>query len=317
MSLFASEYIPLPPSQQRRSSVDIRGQSVNSDILVALLDRPGEMHALTARNTHFYTALKNYITETQGADAWLRFQEIVYAPREEIPDREWINAISAFLSHNPVFLSKFKESVGYEDDDDYHSEEDEDSSPLPSPRQSYYYYDDDDEGVVGKRRRSRQSSGGGGASRSSMMRPPPTYECLLALRDYPNIQARLPLMCPAYFRKARQLMSLAPSASRSNAVRRNSILEEVDVMDDSTGGDDEQRFNMCDQDSEGPYEHFCQVVCTTRQEQPDDEAWLDAIVESLDGWPQLLDDLEQIAMSLDAQDDDEQQQQQGSPDAYI
>ncbi|KAI7885575.1 hypothetical protein K492DRAFT_171574 [Lichtheimia hyalospora FSU 10163] len=295
MSLFASEYVPLP--SQRRSSVDIRGQSVNSDILVALLDRPGEMHALTARNTHFYTALKNYITETQSADAWIRFQEIVYAPREEIPDREWMNAISAFLSHNPVFLSKFKESVGYEDDDSYNSEEDEEPSPLPSPRQSYY------EGI-GQRRRSRQSSGG-----SRMM---PTYECLLALRDYPNIQARLPLMCPAYFRKARQLMSLAPSASRSNAVRRNSILEE-DVMDDSTGADDEQRFNMCDQDSEGPYEHFCQVVCTTRQEQPDDEAWLDAIVESLDGWPQLLDDLEQIAMSLDAQEDEEQ----GSPDAYI
>ncbi|CDS13317.1 hypothetical protein LRAMOSA05496 [Lichtheimia ramosa] len=289
MSLFA----PLP--SQRRPSVDIRGQSVNSDIMVALLDRPGEMHALTARNTHFYTALKNYITETQGADAWLRFQEIVYAPREEIPDREWMNAISTFLSHNPVFLSKFKESVGYEDDDDDNSQEEDELSPLPSPRH-------EDTMMPPERRRSRQSSGG-----SRMI---PTHACLLALRDYPNIQARLPLMCPAYFRKARQLMSLAPSASRSNAVRRNSILEE-DVMEDATGADDEQRFNMCDQESEGPYENFCQVVCTTRQEQPDDEAWLDAIVESLDGWPQLLNDLEQIAMSLD------ENEEQGSPDAYI
>lgn len=102
----------------RKCSIDIHGKSVSNDILVALLDRPVEMKQLAARNSQFYEAIENYITETQGNFAWQKFQDIVYKPREKLPDRTWINQISQFLAHNQVFLTKFKESVGYEDDEE-------------------------------------------------------------------------------------------------------------------------------------------------------------------------------------------------------
>lgn len=102
----------------RKSSIDIHGQSVNSDILVALLDRPVEMKQLASRNSQFYEALEYYITETQGNMAWKKFQDLVYKPREKLPDRAWMNQISQYLVNNPIFLSKFKETVGYEDQDE-------------------------------------------------------------------------------------------------------------------------------------------------------------------------------------------------------
>ncbi|KAI8985922.1 hypothetical protein BDB01DRAFT_786877 [Pilobolus umbonatus] len=103
--------------------VDIYGQRVSADILVAMLDRPKEMRELVSRNSQFYEVLEHYISETQGQLAWERFQEIVYKPRQKMCDRVWMSYITHYLSHNPVFLTKFKEIVGYTDDeeDDYHN----------------------------------------------------------------------------------------------------------------------------------------------------------------------------------------------------
>ncbi|KAI8079602.1 uncharacterized protein B0P05DRAFT_541300 [Gilbertella persicaria] len=107
-------------------SIDIHGQPVNSNILVALLDRPGEMKGLALHNSQFYEALEHYITETQGSQTWQKFQDIVYKPREKMSDRVWMHQISQYLAYNPVFLTKFKEIVGYEEHEDY-----------PSPPSSY------------------------------------------------------------------------------------------------------------------------------------------------------------------------------------
>ncbi|KAI8973300.1 hypothetical protein BDF20DRAFT_881613 [Mycotypha africana] len=98
--------------------IDIDGRLASADILVALLDRPAEMKDLVLRNKSFYETLENYITETQGSEAWQHFQDILYKPRERLPDRIWMNQISHYLAQNPVFLNTFKESVGYDDDDD-------------------------------------------------------------------------------------------------------------------------------------------------------------------------------------------------------
>ena len=414
-------------------SIDIDGQLVSSDILVALLDRPGEMKGLATRNSQFYEALEHYIAETQGNLAWQRFQDIVYKPRDKLPDRQWMNQITHFLVHSPVFLTKFKESVGYQDDEEfvstpstpsfvppikltssqstgsintigsngggggggggrrrsrrlssmslgdaldfnddndtvlfddapkvtegmfasedqfyhqcqqqnipavgfggrrrrssYHSiqsephptfveskidevdeanievearEEDEDSDHLADLLDSED--DDDDENNDANNLRimnDRIKDIGAGSSTPTGKGRSSRNFCdmdLIKLRDFPNFQARLPQTHSTYFRKAKQLLSIAPSSRRFSAtVRRNSILE--DAMPPSPVTElDEPRFQTCSEtdgeDMDG--NNLARLVCTTRKQQPDDIAWLNSIMEALAGWPELIDSLHEI-----------------------
>ncbi|KAL7334404.1 hypothetical protein PS15p_200037 [Mucor circinelloides] len=419
-------------------SIDIDGQPVSSDILVALLDRPSEMRGLAACNAHFYEALEHYITETQGKDAWKRFQDIVYKPRDKLSDRSWMNQISHFLAHNRIFLTKFKESVGYEDDEVSVSTSDY-TANAPStlfvpPRKLTSSQSTSSINTIGSnhnggggggRRRSRRLSsmslgdaldyndqdsisfedapkvtegmfptedqfyhqyqqqnvpaggfGGGRRRRSSyhsiQSEPHPTFVeskidevdeanievdaqesdqesdhladlldseddddkededtdhlknssdrikdigagsstptgrghssrnyCdmdLIKLRDYPEFQAGLPQTHAAYFRKAKHLLSIAPSSRRFTAtVRRNSILE--DAMPPSPVTElDEPRFQTCsetdEEDADG--NNLARLICTTRRQQPDDIAWLNSLMEALAGWPELVDRLHEI-----------------------
>ncbi|KAI8142863.1 hypothetical protein BJV82DRAFT_614598 [Fennellomyces sp. T-0311] len=301
MSLFAEQQPSnIHSSQQprRRSSAEIRGQSVSSDVLVALLDRPQEMRILASRNPHFYLALENYITETQGLDAWVQFQDIAYAPREDLPDRDWMAAIAKFLSQNPVFLTKFKESVGYFDEDDGDSQATSDEEEIATSSGG------EDEFATMVREHGYNEDAPPPRRKSSQLMhpalvvtqppPPPPRPVLLTLRDYPDIQTRLPLMCPAFFRMARQRMAGPPASKRNSVHRRNSILE-----DDFENGEGEEhlRFSFCDQ--EESYENFVDAVCATRHNLPDDQIWLRNVAESLDGYPELLDDLREIAVSLE------------------
>jgi hypothetical protein len=417
-------------------SIDIHGQSVSPNILVALLDRPGEMRGLASGNPHFYEALEHYIVETQGNHAWQKFQDILYKPREKLPDRAWMNQITHYLSHNHVFLTKFKESVGYEDEEDTlptnnyttattgapfsHSykltssqstgsigttgsggggrrrsrrlssmslgdaldfnEEDtilvEDAPAVPegmfaTEDQFYHQYhqqqqqqqqqpnggfgrrrrssyhsiqsephptfveskidevdeanieveaqpeeeesdhladlldssDDDDDDVNDindvRNMRDRAKDIGAGTStpagRESSSRGYTDMD-LLKLRDYPNFQANLPKTHASFFRKAKQLLSIAPSSRRFSAtIRRNSILE--DAMPPSPVTElDEPRFQTC---SENEEEHedggnLVRLICSTRRQQPDDIAWLNGVMEALAGWPELVDRLHDI-----------------------
>ncbi|KAI8875975.1 hypothetical protein K501DRAFT_338385 [Backusella circina FSU 941] len=110
-----AESIERQCSISSNGSIDLQGQYVSNDILVALLDRPNEMRDLVTRNNQFYDALRHYITETQGETSWTKFETVLYKSREQLPDRVWMTSISHFLTHNPVFLSKFKETVGWEE----------------------------------------------------------------------------------------------------------------------------------------------------------------------------------------------------------
>lgn len=352
------------------------GQVVGQDILVALLDRPNEMKDLMSRNGQFYNTLENYITETQGSVAWQRFETILYKSREKMTDRSWMANISLFLVHSPVFMSKFKEIVGYREDDD---------EQLPTRRLST-------SSVGGRRRGSRRysnmsfqdvfesnqeklmfeerSSFADGMfeqqqfyqqpnvtrRRSScysiqsephptfidfkideldeaqvngdsedddhledlledsdddddVMAPPDleqnTYgqhrrprshenTDLLALRDHPSFQANLPSTHGNFFRKAQQLVSFSPSSSHFMATaRRNSILQdEIPSSPVATGG--EPRFQICADAEEEAHGGLAGLICATRREQPDDIVWLDSVMEALEGWPELIDQLHEI-----------------------
>ncbi|CEP12183.1 hypothetical protein [Parasitella parasitica] len=405
-------------------SIDIDGQPLSSDILVALLDRPTEMKGLAACNAQFYEALQHYITETQGSQAWQRFQDVVYKPRDKLPDRPWMNQISHFLVHNPVFLSKFKESVGYQDDEEvvfapatstsfvlphklsssqstgsissmasaggagrrrsrrlssmslgdaidyynddtlsledapkvtesifpgedqfYHQHQQQNTSTGRRRRASYHSMqsdphptfveskidevdeanievdageedeesdhladlldsedednDQDDEAANLKSVNDRIKDIGAGSSTPTGRGRGARNYCdmdLIKLREDPEFQARLPLTHAAYFRKAKQLLSIAPTSRRFSAtVRRNSILE--DAMPPSPVTElDEPRFQTCSEtdgdDTDG--NNLARLICTTRRQQPDDIAWLNSVMEALAGWPELVDRLHDI-----------------------
>lgn len=401
-------------------SIDIYGQSVSPNILVALLDRSIEMKGLVSGNAHFFEALENYIVETQGTPAWQKFQEILYKSREKLPDRAWMNQITHYLSHNPVFLTKFKEIVGYEDEDmpsnnyttglaatssqstvsinttgsgggrrrsrrlssmsvgdvlDFNDEDTihiEDAPKVPdgmfaSEDQFYHQYHHQQHqqlpnGGFSRRRRSSYHSiqsephptfveskidevdeanieveertedeesdhladlldssddgndmddtndprnlvnrakdiGAGTSTPTGRGHSSIGYTDmdLIKLRDYPDFQASLPQTYASFFRKANQLLSVAPSSRRFSAtIRRNSILE--DAMPPSPVTEmDEPRFQTCSENEEHPDGgNLAQLICCTRRQQPDDIAWLNGVMEALAGWPELVDRLHDI-----------------------
>ncbi|ORY94026.1 hypothetical protein BCR43DRAFT_352748 [Syncephalastrum racemosum] len=311
---------PVASGERRKSSIDIRGRSIQADVLVALLDRPHEMQSLMQRNKAFYGALQNYIQETQGEKAWRDFHDILLSPREDIPDRAWIATLSVYLQHNPVFLTKFKESIGYDVEEAEEGSEDEDDSEdsmismesdhmFPNQAHSEDDLEDAEIPPPPPRRKSLLSTHMMHPAATSPIRPMSgnyfhtSRRPILLLRDVPELQARLPVYYPEFFRRARAQMSMAPNASKlSRDARRNSILEEdADILVEE--GD--PRFNTCEQDHLDSFDRFVRAVCTTRRQQPDDNAWLQEVLESLEGWPDLLDELYDLGASLDERQDSE------------
>ncbi|KAI9006640.1 hypothetical protein CLU79DRAFT_565907 [Phycomyces nitens] len=271
-------------------SVSIQGQSVSPNILVALLNRPREMQDLAVRNAFFYEAIESYIRDTQGDSEWESFQHIVYAPREEMPDRVWMASITDYLGHHPAFLGKFKESVGYqssssegededdEDDGDDEAEDDVDDQvqvPKRAPKlnlQPYrrhshnhvHYHPMQSEPhpsitspTLREEGESRGSEEGG------------LVAGLVALRAHPDIQVQLPELYPAFFQRAHRCM--------------NSCIMSMDTP----------RFQTADT-SEDSFEPFITLISTTRRQQPDDGAWMESILEILKCWPELIDELSDI-----------------------
>lgn len=371
----------------RKCSIDIHGQSVSSDILVALLDRPVEMKQLAARNSQFYEALQLYITETQGEPAWQKFQDLVYKPREKLPDRAWMSQISQYLAHNSIFLSRFKNTVGYEDqnendftsaphklstssstgsssrrsrrlsnmnlgdilDHDEDSVLEEDAPNVPEGmfaneeqfyqqqsnrrrRSSYHsiqsephptfvdskidevdevedrqdnYHGGDESDHLGDLLDDNSSDDDDdqnrakdiGAGYSTPHHVTHTYadKDLIKLREHPDFQANLPYAHPAFFRKAKQLLSLGETEHHFSAmIRRNSILE--DSMPPSPVTElEEPRYQTCYSEEQDDAEcQLTRLICCTRRKQPDDVAWMNGVTEALAGWPELIDRLHDI-----------------------
>ncbi|KAF9953081.1 hypothetical protein BGZ72_005713 [Mortierella alpina] len=94
------------------------------DMLVALFDRPLEMQALVAMHSDFF----GLINSSLSSSARDRFKALLFIPRTELSDREWMGAIVDLLcSLPPCLLEKFKGIVGWVGPD---GDEDEDENVL-------------------------------------------------------------------------------------------------------------------------------------------------------------------------------------------
>ncbi|KAF9930286.1 hypothetical protein BGZ67_005881 [Mortierella alpina] len=94
------------------------------DMLVALVDRPLEMQALVAMHSDFFGLVNSSLSKT----ARDRFKALLFLPRTDLSDREWMGAIVELLcSLPPCLLEKFKGIVGWIGPD---GDEDEDENVL-------------------------------------------------------------------------------------------------------------------------------------------------------------------------------------------
>ncbi|KAG2171638.1 hypothetical protein INT43_008364 [Umbelopsis isabellina] len=277
-TLYASPVNAYPEDEQwqgrkgRSNSklVDIRGRAVGDSVLVALLERPRDMEDLIARNTEFFEAIEHHIRETQGEDAWKEFKQVLLSPRESIPDGAWLDMLIPRLEANPSFIAKFYEMVGYdeyESDSEPEDEAENRAANVPSmPPTAAYDSDSDEEESVE----------------------------LSAVREFPEIQQRLPDIFPPFFRKVRHCLSQGCTSDAVNmSARRNSV--QADCLTEDVDVDvAEVRHQHINVDAEGDYDRFIGILQTTRREQPDDNKWQDDVSECLDGWPDLLEELRDI-----------------------
>jgi hypothetical protein len=251
--------------------VDIRGRAVGDSVLVALLDRSRDMEDLVSRNTDFFEVIEHHICETQGKETWDEFKHILFTPRETVPDGPWLDSLVAKLDSNPTFIAKFYEIVGY---DEY----DSDSEP-----------DDEVENRGGHLHLNPQEVDSEADDDLIDLRQ---------LRNYPDLQQQLPDAFPAFFRNVQHCLSQGCSSdainipSRRNSVYADSLGDDIDI--DVA----EVRHQHINVDAEGDYEAFISALKTTRREQPDDDKWQEQVFDSLEGWPNLLEELKEIATGV-------------------
>ncbi|KAH8554897.1 hypothetical protein BGW37DRAFT_481615 [Umbelopsis sp. PMI_123] len=263
-------------SPSRKSSlntklVDIRGRAVGDSVLVALLDRSRDMEDLVSRNTDFFEAIEHHICETQGKVAWDEFKNILLSPRESLPDGPWLDSLITKLDSNPTFIAKFYEIVGYDEYDSDSELEDEAEIRTGSFHLTRQEIDSEaDDELIDLRQ----------------------------LRNYPDLQQQLPDAFPAFFRNVQHCLSQGCSLDALNIpARRNSV--QADTLTDDIDIDvAEIRHQHINVDAEGNYEKFIAVLKTTRREQPDDDRWQDEIFDALEGWPDLLEELREIATGV-------------------
>ncbi|CAG8780698.1 32284_t:CDS:1 [Gigaspora margarita] len=155
------------------SSLDISVRDLNSNILVALVDREVEIKDLFARNQDFFDFVKQ--TFFSSDDRWQEFLNVLFSPRKQISDFNWMETISELLS--PPLLVQFKVIVGYYD----HYEENDNVDENDS---------DDDDSVYPSGTDS-------------------PFGCLdiASIRDYPKSLEYLEISYPQFFANARQILS--------------------------------------------------------------------------------------------------------------
>ncbi|CAG8467578.1 23654_t:CDS:2 [Dentiscutata erythropus] len=80
------------------SSIDIPVRDLRFDevdvVLVALVDRDSEMRELFKKNKDYFEMVKHSIFSSEENGEWQEFLSILYAPRDLIPDLQWMNKIS-------------------------------------------------------------------------------------------------------------------------------------------------------------------------------------------------------------------------------
>jgi len=254
---------PQSPSSPH-TPIDITCQQVPSELLVALVERQAEMRELFELNKDFFDLVRQSICDD---DDWKRFMSTLDAPRDKLPDREWIEALAQFLRPNLPLFVKFKELVGCDptvglrpqgerdananDNDDFHDEDYEKIS---------WYGDEQFDGVD-----------------------------ITLIRDHLQ-SLSFESVYPQFFINARDSLARNPNSSSG---RGNFSPVKMHAAKMPADGDAE------DQD---PYVEFKRIFFTPRDVMPDD-VWEASVYACLEGCPSLIAHLKEIVMYEVLEDD--------------
>ncbi|OZJ03494.1 hypothetical protein BZG36_04019 [Bifiguratus adelaidae] len=270
----------LPATTTPPPSAEVKAHAIPNTILVPLVHRENELRELMRRNRDFYGLLHHHLT-SRSEEAWQEFKSVLYAKRELMPDREWIQEIERFLDSTPSILIKLKELIGYEED-----EEEPDSAEVS----------EDDEGDLVK---------------PGHKVPQHDNIELCCIRAYPNRVATLQPRYRQFFFMAKACLSQNEipgiTSRRGSHVHPSVFLQRVqegetpsdsemsDILDELEARAQEhqtQRFQDDDEETR-QYREFINVLTTPRRDMSDN-AWEQSVEDSLEHWPALLKQLREI-----------------------
>ncbi|CAO3626467.1 unnamed protein product [Cunninghamella echinulata] len=108
-------------------NIDIHAHIVPDTILVALLNRDQEMKELVQHNQPFFKSIQLQL----GKKEWHTLEEILYSPRQQYNDYQWMMKIKGYLNRIPTSFITFKDLVGcmmVEDDDNNNNSNNEEKA---------------------------------------------------------------------------------------------------------------------------------------------------------------------------------------------
>ncbi|KAG0343903.1 hypothetical protein BG004_004902 [Podila humilis] len=117
--------LAVAPPPQKVILSHVLSEPATSELLVALFDRPSEMETLVASNTEFF----NLVNSSLAPNTRAAFKNVLFTPRQDLSDRDWMVAIAQRLESHPCLLQKFKAIVGWigsdVDSDDENDDDDD------------------------------------------------------------------------------------------------------------------------------------------------------------------------------------------------
>lgn len=317
-----------PPSSSSVSSsaqslLDLCGTRVPQEILVGLFDRAAEMRDLVTRNSGFFGILRGFVNKDKIDGEWQRFLDWIFIERDVVGDLEWIEGVGAFLGACPSYFEKFKEIVGFDEDisgedEDNDKDRDCDRDLYDEDDDGYYNTNDNNYHKNNNRNRGRDSDDdsdsdadsdgdadhddddfvvgkedGYDADSNDDERPYDTnFETvdLTLIRRFPARLASFERSYPQFFVNVRDCLcrprgphGITTSCPSRTPVESNRV---------NPSGRVEQKVCTVEE-RERPYDEFVKVLFSPRRVLPDDE-WERALLECLEGWPNLLAQLKEI-----------------------
>ncbi|KAI8826118.1 uncharacterized protein EV422DRAFT_154834 [Fimicolochytrium jonesii] len=165
---------PAAIPEQEQNEVCLNGHYIAYDLHVAMMDRPGEMRELMARNPELFENIRNSCCADD--DRWIELEDVLLTSREEMDDLTWMHTIGDHMGNNPSLFAMLKELVGYDMHEEVAEESEDEDSDL---------YDEEDD----------------------TFEKPEWLDTVVKMREAPEIMQRLENDYPQFFANVKKAIA--------------------------------------------------------------------------------------------------------------
>ncbi|GBC05793.1 hypothetical protein RclHR1_06420016 [Rhizophagus clarus] len=291
---FSTDYVDSSLISPPLSALDIDDEDEQKDILQDFNNRDKKVQELITLNKQDFEKIKQSFNSSE--EEWKRFERVLYAKYEIVPDREWFDTLREFIDPMNPLLTKFEELVSGSPQIEIDNEEEINNSYRVTPDQTSEIDDDTHSlpynSTTGSRRESRDEN---------FMRLQDVD--IKIIRDYPEKLLNFENVYLDFFTNVKNCFGQeCRRLVKQESCYKNSDDDYISNYGEYNGDDESfitegLRANVQDhrqacEDSE-LYERFVQILLTPRRMMPDD-LWEEAIYECLNDWPYLIDQLKEI-----------------------